>query len=175
MRTCVYVDGFNLYYRALKGTPHKWIDLRALAVSLLDPENDIQLVRYFTARVSGRSDPDEPRRQQLYLNALKTLPGVTLHYGRFLTKTKRRPLVAEGGGISAFVNVHDTEGKGSDVNLASHLLNDGWQGRYDVAVVVSQDTDLEEPIRMVREQIGKPVGLIWCGGRDANGRLKRAA
>ncbi|MEO5375487.1 MAG: NYN domain-containing protein [Alphaproteobacteria bacterium] len=175
VRTYVYVDGFNLYYRALKGGPYKWLNLRTLISSLLLPENDIEVLRYFTARVAGRSDPDEPRRQQLYLNALNTLPGVTVHFGRFLTKTKFRPLVVAGGGVGSFVEVHDTEEKGSDVNLAAHLLNDGWRGRYDVAVVVSQDTDLVEPIRMVRDEIRKPVGLIWCDGGAVNGRLERVA
>tara|TARA_R110002072_G_scaffold29206_4_gene92759 strand:- start:564 stop:863 length:300 start_codon:yes stop_codon:yes gene_type:complete len=34
MRTCVYVDGFNLYYGALKRTPYKWLDLAALMAAL---------------------------------------------------------------------------------------------------------------------------------------------
>ena len=175
LRTCVYVDGFNLYYRALRGTPFKWLNIRVLVESLLKPENDIQTIKYFTARVSGRTDPDEPRRQQLYLNALKTVPGLTVHLGRFLTKTKYRPLVEPDGAAGKFVQIHDTEEKGSDVNLAAHLINDGWQDRYDVAVVLSQDTDLVEPIRMVRQDIGKPVGLIWLDGRRPGGRLAKTS
>ena len=175
MRTFVYVDGFNLYYRALRGTPYKWLDLRALATSLLDPANDILTIRYFTARVSGRTDPEEPARQQAYLNALKTIPGVSIHHGRFLTKTKRRPLADADGGAGDFVTVHDTEEKGSDVNLAAHLINDGWQDRYDVAVVISQDTDLLEPLRMVKDEINKPIGLIWCDGKDVGKNMRRVS
>jgi len=26
MRTSIYIDGFNLYYSAVKGTPYKWLD-----------------------------------------------------------------------------------------------------------------------------------------------------
>lgn len=38
MRTNVYIDGFNLYYRLLKDNPSlKWLDLRALSVQLLQP------------------------------------------------------------------------------------------------------------------------------------------
>ena len=33
MRTRVYVDGFNLYYGALKGTSFKWLNLLALSLS----------------------------------------------------------------------------------------------------------------------------------------------
>ena len=53
MRTFVYVDGFNLYYGALKGTPWKWLDLPALFAKVLQPHHDILAVKYFTARISG--------------------------------------------------------------------------------------------------------------------------
>ena len=79
MRVNVYVDGFNLYNRALKnaraadGSTYKWLDLRALAAHLLnDPKYVIGTVRYFTARVKSLPrDPDAPARQALYLRALK--------------------------------------------------------------------------------------------------------
>ncbi len=53
-----------------------------------------------------------------------------------------------------------TEEKGSDVNLATHLLHDGVRGLYDTAVIVSNDSDLLEPIRIVRASYGKTVGLL---------------
>lgn len=70
-RTFVYVDGFNLYYRALAQKPHKWLNLYSLAKQILDPENDIQAIKYYTARVSGNRDKNEPNRQAAYLRALK--------------------------------------------------------------------------------------------------------
>lgn len=142
MRVRVYVDGFNLYYRALKHTPYRWINLVELAKRMLDPSDEVQQLRYFTARVKARAtDPDAPRRQQIYLAALATLPNVTVHYGRFLAKTKTRPLASNP---RTYVEVLDSEEKGSDVNLAVHLVNDGWQGAFDVALLLSQDTDLAE-------------------------------
>ncbi|MEN0653094.1 MULTISPECIES: NYN domain-containing protein [Hyphobacterium] len=170
MRVAVYVDGFNLYYRALKGSAHKWLDPVKLARSLLGDDDDIVLLRYFTARISPRAgDPDAPRRQQIYLSALATLPEVKFHYGRFLSKTKVRPLVAEP---ERYVEVFDTEEKGSDVNLASYLLHDGFSDRYDVALVVSQDTDLCEPMRLTRDHLQKTVGLVWLDGKLPGKRLK---
>ena len=68
-------------------------------------------------------------------------------------------LVPKPGSTSRFVEIHDTEEKGSDVNLAVHLLNDGWHGRYDVALVLSQDTDLIEPLRIASQELGKTIGL----------------
>ena len=92
VRTRVYVDGFNLYCGALKGTPFKWLDAVRLATSLLLCEYAIDRLRYFTARVSGKLEPQAPARQQNYLKALSTLPEVDIHYGRLLAKTAWRPL-----------------------------------------------------------------------------------
>ena len=76
MITNVYVDGFNLYYGCLKGTPHKWLDLEALCAVMM-PTNDIKRIRYFTARVKERpGDTTPPVRQQAYLRALYSSPKV---------------------------------------------------------------------------------------------------
>lgn len=172
MRARVYVDGFNLYYRALGKGDYRWLDLLALSRKLLDPDDAIDVVRYFTARVSSRAGaPSAPKKQQAYLSALSSLSEVRVHYGRFIAKTKWRPLVEPDRSAGQFVQVHDTEEKGSDVNLAAHLLNDGWRDRYDVALVMSQDTDLCEPIRMVTQDMKKLVGLVWLDGKQPNGRL----
>ena len=172
MRAYVYVDGFNLYYRALRGTPNKWVNLLEVAKRLLNPDDTVEVVRYFTARVRARAgDPDAPRRQQVYLSALGSVPNIKFHYGSFLSKTKKRPLVSNG----TFVEVHDTEEKGSDVNLAVHLVNDAWSQRFDVALVLSQDTDLIEPMRIVSQERGLKVGLVWLDGKRPNPKLANVA
>jgi uncharacterized LabA/DUF88 family protein len=172
-RTFVYVDGFNLYYRALAQKPHKWLSLYALATRML-PGNHIVEIKYYTARVSGNRDPDEPNRQAAYLRALKTTPGLSIYYGKFLPKIIKRPLVHPPTYGSRYVDVHTTEEKGSDVNLASHLIRDGFRGRYDVAVVVSKDTDLCEPMRIVNKELGLPVGLL-CPDGDVPKGLRQVA
>ena len=93
IRTRVYVDGFNLYYGALKGTQFKWLNLVELTRHVLPTFHTIDKLIYFTARVSGVSDRGAPRRQQVYLNALNTLPEVEVHFGSFLAKTAWRPLI----------------------------------------------------------------------------------
>jgi len=215
MRTHVYVDGFNLYYGAVKGTPYKWLNLVELAKQVLPASHMIERVKYFTARVSGAANPDAPKRQHAYLLALKTLTEVEIFYGRFLAKTIWRPVInfpvagaqihsatvvslpagnhkVKGGSLSVpaslavnvyppssikrkggaprpladalIAEVHTMEEKGSDVNLAAHLLNDAWKGSFDAAAVFSNDTDLIEPIRMVAVERKKPVFVI-CPGR----------
>jgi len=54
VRTIVYIDGFNLYYRALKGSRFKWLDLGALFQRVLSEKNQIVGIKYFTAKVSRR-------------------------------------------------------------------------------------------------------------------------
>ena len=72
MRTYIYVDGFNLYYRALKGTAFKWLDLAGLFRTVLQPHHQILKIKYFTARVSARrNDPSQPQRQDVYLRAIQ--------------------------------------------------------------------------------------------------------
>ena len=157
-KTWVYVDGFNLYHGAVQRTPYKWLNLDALCRRLL-PKNDITKIKYFTARVRGRTDPGKPRRQELFLRALRTLPNCEIHFGHFMSHPCPMPLVNPQG-PQRVAWVIKTEEKGSDVNLAVHLLNDAWRREYDVAVVVSNDSDLVEAIRIVRRQLHKTVGIV---------------
>lgn len=161
MRTRVYIDGFNLYYGCLKGTAHKWLDVHALCVALL-PRNDIDLVRYFTAKISARpNDPDQATRQQTYFRALATNESVSIHLGHFLTHATNMPEArAWRNGRYSPIEVIKTEEKGSDVNLATFLLTDAFDDLYDCAVIVSNDSDLKEPIAQVRGRFGKTIGLL---------------
>ena len=61
MRTRVYVDGLNLYYGAVKGTPFKWLDPVRLSALVLPQACVVDRLLYFTAHVSGVVDPGAPR------------------------------------------------------------------------------------------------------------------
>ncbi len=156
----VYVDGFNLYYGAVKDTPYKWLDIGRLCELLL-PEYSVGHIKYFTARVSARGhDPDKPTRQQIYLRALRTLPNLDIIHGSFLSRDVMMPLAEPAPGGPRFAKVIKTEEKGSDVNIASHLLNDAYKRLLDAAVIVTNDSDLIEPIRIVRDELGLAVGIL---------------
>lgn len=179
MVTNVYIDGFNLYYGLLKGTPYKWLDLEQFCDRLL-PHNVIQKIYYFTAKVNARPhDPDQPTRQLAYLQALETLPRVEIHYGMFLTSVVSQVLVdsdpatgkwrraggipvpkLDGTGNPLKDWVLKSEEKGSDVNLAAHLLRDAYRGHCRCAVIISNDSDLLTPIRLAKEDCGLTIGLV---------------
>ena len=161
MITNVYIDGFNLYYRALRRSPqYKWLDLAKLSQALL-PGHQINRIRYFTAIIEERSgDPQKRYRQQVYLRALVTIPNLSIHYGQFKTRNVWRRRARPNQDLDDPVLVKNTEEKRTDVNLASYLLMDGYDGDYEQAVVVSNDSDLALPIEIVRERLSRPVGVV---------------
>ena len=118
LKTNVYVDGFNLYYGCVRGTPYKWLDVAAFCARLL-PKNQINRIRYFTALVTPRAnDPQQRMRQEIYLRAIRTIANLTIDLGHFLA-SKVWMMRTD---YSEKVEVLKSEEKGSDVNLASRLL-----------------------------------------------------
>jgi uncharacterized LabA/DUF88 family protein len=175
MLTNIYVDGFNLYYGALKGTPYRWLDLNRLC-SLLLPRFTINRIKYFTARVRARrDDPAQAGRQAMYFRALRTLPGLEIIFGHFLTNVVSMPMAGCEPENQKYVNVIKTEEKGSDVNLAAHLLFDGFKGNYQAAVVITNDSDLLEPIRIVKEELKMVVGIMNPHAVPSRALIKHAS
>jgi len=220
-RTYVYVDGFNLYFRAMRNitfpckscaqhlvantahagrvidcrncgasnevprTTYKWLNIQALSEQMF-PHDDIRKVKYYTATVRSRGDPQKSIRQETFLRALRTLPKVEIYKGQFSVQKVPRELVkpplltrirrwlGQPVRMNPLVKVFDPKEKGSDVNLAVHLVNDAWYDRYDVAVVLSNDNDLLEAVKIVRQERGKKVGII-NPHRDPNPQLHSQA
>ncbi len=172
VRANVYVDGFSLYHAALRHTAYKWLDLRKVARFLL-PNDRINRIRYFTANPVYRpQDPRNGQRLQAYIRALETLPRLTVHYGTCRAGSESLPISRSRTGARERVVVRDE--KGSDVNLATMLLMDGFRRDYEVAVVISTDSDLALPMRLVGRQLQLPVGLLKPGKWYTN-ELVRAA
>ena len=179
MRTNVYIDGFNLYYGCLKGTHLKWLNLATFCqASFPPPRNQINRIRYFIAHVKARpNDPQQPQRQQIFLRALQAIPHLSVHLGSYLEKPTRMPLHPPPITGPKTVQVMKSEEKGSDVNIACYLLVDAFDDDYDAAIVVSNDSDLAEPIRLVRQKFKKPVIVLHpCGpGRKPSYTLQKVA
>jgi len=60
------------------------------------------------------------------------------------------------------------------VNLATHLLHDAWSDAFDVAAVISNDTDLCEPIKIVNAELNKVVGVL-CPAASCSQPLRNVA
>ena len=143
---------------ASRTRPYRWLDLGTLCRRLLRGHT-ITRIRYFTALVGPRpGDPDKRFRQQTYIRALETTPGLSVHYGHFLSGPERMLVANPPPGGSRTVEVVRTQEKGSDVNLATYLLMDGFRGGYELAVVVSNDSDLKTPIELRPHRAGAARG-----------------
>lgn len=143
LRSIVYIDGFNLYYGALKGTAYKWLDLDKY-FRLLRQNDDVQAIRYFTALVDGSSRTD----QQKYLSAINTLPLVHTILGRY----KRKQVAC---GVRACMHAGKkhfdrTEEKQTDVNIALQMLDDAYRGLAERFVLVSGDSDLVPAVNLIK-------------------------
>src|SRR3990167_7836376 len=181
-------------------TGWKWLDIRALAQTLAaeqwtDPE--IARVVYCTSRVKPtKMDADLPTRQDVFLKALRATGGVDhIETGRFIEKVKTRPMATanrKGKPILVtsqppilvkdasdrrvrdaifMVSVADREEKGSDVNIATHLLLDALQKppAMNAAIVISNDSDLKLPVAEGRQLM--PLGIVNPGKGYTAGAL----
>ena len=138
----MYIDGFNLFYgmRSKGWSSFYWLDVCKLAERLLKPDQQLSHVRYFTSRLFNKR-PDEQRRQTIYLDAIRTRKGISIHLGQFMEKQR---------------HCHDCgnrwtthEEKMTDVNIAVCLLNDAHDSAFDTAILLSADSDLASPVESV--------------------------
>jgi uncharacterized LabA/DUF88 family protein len=167
VRVAAYVDGFNLYFglKAKHGRRYLWLDLQALAESLLRPGQTLERVTYFTARV--RKDPEGERRQSEYLHALAHhSPLVTVVAGRFQEKHRR---CRQCGSIWT---LH--EEKETDVNIAVTLVEDAVLDRYDTALLISADSDLRPAIGAIRRLRPEKRIIAAFPPKRESGDLRRA-
>lgn len=146
-RVITYVDGFNLYF-GLKDKGWKryyWLNPLLLAENLLKPCQELVALKYFTARITPPPrDPDKSRRQATWLEAVESLPKTTVYYGHYLPKqVKCRRCGA------SWVS---PEEKMTDVNIAVQLMCDADDDAFDVALLISADSDLAPPVEAIRHR-----------------------
>lgn len=170
MRTIAYIDGFNLYFgiRSAFGRRFYWLDVVQLMENVLRPGQHLLHTHYFTARIrqNGHNVADVDR-QNNYLDALLARPGLSIHEGHFLQKT------AHCNACGATWPQY--EEKMTDVNIAVQLLSDAFDNLFDVALVVSGDSDLTTPIRRLKTRFpSKKVVAVFPPRRHSN-ELMRAA
>lgn len=141
-RVIAYVDGYNLYHglRAKRWHRFYWLNISSLAQNLLKPDQTLLATKYFTTIVKR---PEASRlRQAVFLEALQTLPAFSIFYGQFLEDT----VICRQCGHT-YVTHHE---KMTDVNISVELMADAFQNHFDVALLISADSDLVGPLTAVR-------------------------
>lgn len=141
-KVIVYIDGFNLYFGLREAYNRKfhWLDLVKLSNSLLKPEQQLIAVKYFTSRVHGV--PSKIKRQDTYLEALTSLPLCHTYFGQFMVNDHNCP---KCGNVE-----HIPSEKMTDVNIATHILVDAFENSFDVALLISGDSDLSGPVSEIK-------------------------
>jgi hypothetical protein len=159
----LYVDGYNFYYgvtnhfrreRDLRGYSLSglcWCDFRALVERhFLRPGETLGPIRYFTAEVTGTTalNTAECHNQHLWLDALRTVPGLDIVYG-----FHQRPDPK-----------HGREEKQTDVNLVVEILLDTLASRQRPSrvFILSADTDYMPAILALEERLDArcPVTIL---------------
>lgn len=147
-RVIAYVDGFNLYFGIEEaGFDHcRWLNIKKLVDSLLQPNQELVDVKYYTSRVSN--NPSKQKRQSTYIDALES-KDVKIFYGKYqdgFQECKRC------GNIWVLAKE-----KMTDVNIATSIIIDAYKNEYDMAMLISGDSDLTPAISQVHS--------IFCNKR----------
>lgn len=171
-RTTIYIDGYNLYYSRLKGTPYKWLDIVALfrdrILRAQAPDAQVVAIKFFTAPVKAnyaRHGEASTHAQTQYHRALEARePGlVQIIRGFHIFEPTPLPAYHEGVAPSkaSAAQVWMIEEKQTDVNLALHAYRDAVRGEVDQLVICSNDSDMEPALRMIREDVAAiKIGLV---------------
>jgi uncharacterized LabA/DUF88 family protein len=166
-RVISYIDGFNLYF-GLKEAGWKryyWVDIKKLVTRLLKENQQLIITKYFTARISG--PPDKQKRQSIFLEALSTLTDFNIYYGHYLSST----ITCNRCGR----NWRDFEEKMTDVNIATEILTDAFEDKFDTAILISADSDLVPPIRTIKRIYPRKRIVVFFPPKRFSTHLKNSA
>lgn len=150
-RVIAYIDGFNLYFGMLEANleKYKWLDISSLIKSFIRPNQELVKIKYFTSRVTD--DADKLQRQNTYIEALETT-GIECYYGKYQENKIRC--------FRCNREWDDYDEKMTDVQIATQILVDTYNDRYDTAMLISGDSDLVPPIKAVHDDFTKKMIFV---------------
>jgi hypothetical protein len=165
-RVIVYVDGFNLYFGMVQSgfTGLKWLNLVNLARSFLKDNQELAEVKYFTSPITN--DPPKEKRQRTYLSALRHT-GVKIITGKY----QQREVVCNGCSLKWF-RVNE---KMTDVNIATEMILDAVEDKFDVAILISGDSDLVPAIKIIAEKFYPKYVAVFFPPNRQNVSVKSVA
>jgi len=151
-KVIVYVDGFNFYY-GLKSKGWRkfyWLDIVKFFDSFMRSHQDLVEVHYCSA---VQRDTEKAARQELFFSANKTNPRFVLHLGKYMDKKMKCRACSN--------TVHYFEEKETDVQLATLIIKNVVQERCDISILVTADSDLMPPLRLIREVSPKHKVIVY--------------
>ena len=165
-RVIAYIDGSNLYFGLVDAGLKfcKWLDVKKLMQQFVDANQVLVAVKFFTSRLMH--DAEKEARQDVYLRALAA-SGVDLIFGSYHAKT-----------FECYACKHTWvthNEKMTDVHLATHLLMDAHLDAYDVAFVVSGDSDFAPCVEAVNETFAEKSVIMLFPPNRVNDSLSEEA
>jgi len=145
-RVIAYIDGFNLYFgmREAGLDNCRWLNVKKLVENLLRSDQVLVSIKYYTSRVSN--NPDKQKRQSTYIDALESTD-IKIYYGNYQDGTKE---CKRCGHLW-----RTAKEKMTDVNIATAIIVDAYKDEYDMAMLISGDSDLTPPIKAVHSLFEK--------------------
>jgi uncharacterized LabA/DUF88 family protein len=166
-RVISYIDGYNLYH-GLKSQGWKWaywLNIHLMIENILPQNQKLITTKYFTTRVSA---PEDKRlRQQRFLEALETIPEIRFFYGKYIPDD----VTCRQCGHT-YTTYHE---KMTDVNIAVEMLTDAMKDKFDIAVLLSGDSDLVNVVHRVKELFRKQVIIVFPPERKPRTMRKAAS
>lgn len=118
----------------------------------MKPDQTLAHTKYFTSRIA--SPPQKVKRQATYIDAVTTLPDTSVFFGKY----QLNPVTCYRCGDVR--NVPNE--KMTDVNIAVELLQDAFLDAFDMAILVSADSDLIAPIEAVKKLFPHKRVIVAC-------------
>ena len=140
-RVAIFIDGSNLYH-ALRANFSRYDIKFAEFISKLCGSRRLFRAYYYNVLQDPSQRPDAYREQQEFLSNLRETPYLEARLG----STK----LAQGIPVE----------KGIDVMLVTDLLHFAWNDLYDVAILVSGDSDFAYALQAVKN-LGKYVEVAY--------------
>jgi len=177
-RVAVFIDGFNVYHYLANSeslSRYKWLDYRKLAEYFIPTDSSIVAVKYFTALATW--DNKKVNRHNVYIRALKS-KGIEVIIGRFKhvkrnfiirdDSSTREYKTRDGVILGKLVKGYIFEEKKTDVSIAITMLSMAFKDEYDLALLLSGDTDFEPVIQeILSKEVNKEVILAVPNRRHA--------
>jgi len=140
-RVAIFIDGSNLYHALRSNLGRYDLNFAEFASKLCGPRRLFR-VYYYNVLQDPSKRAEGHREQQEFLNALRETPYLEVRLG--------------GTKLAQGIRVE----KGIDVMLATDLLHFAWINLYDIAVLVSGDSDFAYALQAVKN-MGKHIEVAY--------------
>ena len=166
-KAIVYVDGFNLYYSIKRRgwKQYYWLNLEMLCQKFIPSCEILTKIKYFTSHI--KHDPDKVARQDKFLSALDTVSSIEKYFGKYSTRDYKCKQCSHPGKTP-------TE-KQTDVHIAIEMVSDAFRNKYDIAYLITTDSDLVPAVKMVRSEFPEKEVVIVLPPKTKRDNRRRNA